>query len=62
MLGDVSKAEHIYIAAGYTDMRKQIDGLAALVQTDFNLDPFSNSLFLFGSVKKQLVFYMSFSL
>ena len=32
MLGDVSKAEHIYIAVGYTDMRKQIDGLAALVQ------------------------------
>lgn len=47
MLGDVSKVEHIYIAAGYTDMRKQIDGLAALVQTDFDLDPFSNSLFLF---------------
>lgn len=47
MLGDVSKAEHIYIAVGYTDMRKQIDGLAALVQTNFNLDPFSNSLFLF---------------
>ena len=47
MLGDVSKAEHIYIAVGYTDMRKQIDGLAALVQTNFNLDPFSNFLFLF---------------
>ena len=47
MLGDVSKAEHIYIAVGYTDMRKQIDGLAALVQTYFNLDPFSNFLFLF---------------
>lgn len=47
MLGDVSKAEHIYMAVGYTDMRKQIDGLAALVQTNFNLDPFSNSLFLF---------------
>ena len=47
MLGNVSKAEHIYIAVGYTDMRKQIDGLAALVQTNFNLDPFSNSLFLF---------------
>ena len=49
MLGDVSKAEHIYIAVCYTDMRKQIDELAALVQTNFNLDPFSNSLSLFSS-------------
>ena len=49
MLGDVSKAEHIYIAVCYTDMRKQIDELAALVQTNFNLDPFSNSLSLFCS-------------
>lgn len=47
MLGDISKAEHIYIAVGYTDMRKQIDGLAALVQTTFMLNPFSNSVFLF---------------
>ena len=28
MLGDVSQAEHIYVACGYTDMRKSIDGLA----------------------------------
>lgn len=28
-------------------MRKQIDGLAALVQTSFKLGPFSNSVFLF---------------
>lgn len=47
MLGDISKAEHIYIACGYTDMRKAIDGLSAIVQNNFNLDPFSNSLFLF---------------
>lgn len=47
MLGDISKAEHIYIAVGYTDMRKQIDGLSALVTTQFRLDPFSNSVFLF---------------
>lgn len=32
MLGDISKAEQVYIAAGYTDMRKSIDGLAAIVQ------------------------------
>ena len=47
MLGDISKAERIYIACGYTDMRKSIDGLSALVHMQFKLDPLSNSLFLF---------------
>ena len=47
MLGDISRAEHIYMAVGYTDMRKQIDGLSALVIAQFKLDPFSNSVFLF---------------
>lgn len=60
MLGDVSKAEHIYIAAGYTDMRKAIDGLAAIVQQNFKLDPFSNTLFLFcgrGSSKIKALYW-----
>ena len=35
------------MAVGYTDMRKQIDGLSALVTAQFRLDPFSNSVFLF---------------
>lgn len=47
MLGDISQADHIYLACGHTDMRKSIDGLAAIVQQNFKLDPFSNSLFLF---------------
>ena len=47
MLGDISKAEQIYIACGYTDMRKSIDGLAATVQQVFKLSPFTNSLYLF---------------
>lgn len=47
MLGDISRAEHIYIACGRTDMCKSIDGLASIVQQNFKLDPFSNSLFLF---------------
>jgi transposase len=47
MLGDISKCENIYIACGYTDMRKGIDGLAATVQEVFGLDPLSNSIFLF---------------
>jgi len=47
MLSDFAGAEHIYVACGYTDMRKSIDGLAAGVRQSFGLDPFSNSLFLF---------------
>ena len=31
MIGDISRAERIYIVCGYTDMRKAIDGLAAIV-------------------------------
>jgi transposase len=52
MIGDAIRAEHIYIACGYTDMRKSIDGLSVLVQQTFNLDPFSNSLFLFCGRKR----------
>lgn len=52
MLGDISRAEHIYIACGYTDMHKAIDGLASIVQNNFKLDPFSNSLFLFCGHKR----------
>ena len=47
MLGDITKAEKIYIACGHTDLRKSIDGLAAIVQQNFQLNPFQNSLFLF---------------
>lgn len=60
MLGDISKAERIYIATGYTDMRKAIDGLAALVQQNFQLDPFSNALFLFcgrGASKMKVLYW-----
>ena len=44
MLGDIKAAEQVYIACGYTDMRKSIDGLAALVREQFRMDPFSPSL------------------
>jgi transposase len=39
--------ENVYIACGYTDMRKSIDGLAILVTQVFQLDPFSRSIYLF---------------
>ena len=46
MLSDFTGADKVYIACGYTDLRKGIDGLAAMVQ-QFQLDPFTNTLFLF---------------
>ena len=48
MLNDASGFRHIYIACGYTDLRKGIDGLAGIIQQEFHLDPFEEgSLFLF---------------
>lgn len=44
MLSDFTGAEKVYIACGYTDLRKGIDGLATLVQSQFQLDPFTNTL------------------
>jgi transposase len=41
------RADQVYIAVGYTDMRLAIDGLAAIVQQVFNIDLFSRNLFLF---------------
>lgn len=47
MLGDITKAQGIYIVCGYTDMRRSINGLAAIVQSSLGMDPFSRKLFLF---------------
>ena len=47
MLNDFTGADRVYIACGYTDLRKGIDGLSAMVQQEFDLDPFTNTLFLF---------------
>jgi transposase len=37
----------VYLACGSTDMRKSIDGLAAMVTFRFKLDVFSESMFVF---------------
>ena len=39
MLGDISAVDDIYIVCGYTDMRKQIDGLYSIVKDQFHMDP-----------------------
>lgn len=45
-------ADHVYLACGRTDMRKSIDGLAALVLSKFQLDPHQPALFLFAAAVK----------
>ena len=44
---DFSRVQNYYIACGYTDMRKQMDGLAVLVQTQFGQEMDETSLYLF---------------
>jgi len=40
-------ANNIYICCGRVDLRRSIDGLAAMVQQAFKLDPCSRNLYLF---------------
>ena len=47
MLSDFNCSCPVYIACGYTDLRRGIDGLAGLVKSEFDLDPFQEALFLF---------------
>ena len=47
MLGDISGAANIYIVTGYTDMRKSIDGLCAIVMDQLKEEPDIHSIYLF---------------
>ena len=47
MLGDISELKKIYIVCVYTDMRKSIDGLCAIIEDQLKMDPLSSALFLF---------------
>lgn len=48
MLNDATGFSHVYLACGYTDLRRGIDGLVSLVKYSFKLDPCEKgSIFLF---------------
>ena len=47
MLGDISVADEIYIVCGYTDMRRSIDGLCAIVQDRLHMNSRQRCLYLF---------------
>ena len=45
----------VYIAFGYTDMRKSIDGLGILVEDQLELDPFSGNLYAFCNRNRTII-------
>ena len=48
MLNDASGFHKIYLATGYTDLRRGMEGLANIIRFRFHLDPYDrNTLFLF---------------
>ncbi len=47
MLNEFAENLPVYLITGYTDMRKSIDGLAMIIQSNLSLNPFNKSLFLF---------------
>lgn len=55
MLSNFKCSCPVYLAYGYTDLRRGIDGLAGMVQTQFQLDPFQNALFLFCGRRKDRI-------
>ena len=47
MLRELTRTTTVYLVTGYSDLRKGIEGLAAVVQGSLSLDPFNKSLYLF---------------
>jgi transposase len=51
----ITGTENVYLACGSTDMRRSIDGLAAIVQQCFSLDPFSSNLYVFCNRNRTMI-------
>ena len=52
----VEDSDHIFMACGATDFRKQIPGLVAMVHIHFKLDPYDgNCVFIFCNKKKDSI-------
>ena len=47
--------KRVYLACGHTDMRKSINGLSAIVENSFKLDPYDGALFVFCNRKRDRV-------
>ena len=52
--------KQVYLCCGHTDMRKQINGLAAIVESSIRLDPYSGALFVFCNRTRDRVKILEF--
>lgn len=52
MLVDYTRVKHIFIVTGKTDLRRGIDGLAAIITDQYELDLFDDAIFLFCGNRK----------
>lgn len=43
MLNNASGFNRIFVATGYTDLRRGIDGLAGIIRFQFKLDPYDKN-------------------
>ena len=55
MLSSFVKRGAVYLSCSPVDMRKSINGLAAIVQGTFELDPFEGALFVFVNNSKDKI-------
>lgn len=56
MLNDAEGFNKVMIAAGYTDLRRGIEGLATMIRYKYKLDPYEkNVLFLFCGRKSDRI-------
>lgn len=55
MLADISAVDSIYIICGYTDMRKSIDGLCAIIQNEFCMNISQSAIYLFCGRKRDRI-------
>lgn len=53
--------QKVYLAVGATDLRRAVDGLAAIVQLDFELSPFEPCLFAFCNRQRNRVKILQWS-
>ena len=55
MIINTDEIKNIYVAKQFCDMRKQIDGLALIVISQFNMNVLDHSLFIFTNASRNRI-------